>query len=103
MRRSYLLLAAGLTSTESVVIPPGDQEQVYGPEPPLASAMSHVLVPLQNEGEEGTMVALTGAGAKSLVVMSALHPKESVTVTLYVPAPGIVAIGVVCGGVVCQE
>ena len=80
-----------------VVAPPGLQEYVNGPTPPLTPTVAvPSFPPLQETGVE-LAVALKLQGIEFTVVVAvAIQPFASVTVTAYVPAPRPVIVCVVC-------
>ena len=77
-------------------------EYEYGPVPPEAVAVALPVPPLQSTL---TCVVLTLRTVGCVIVTEAvfMHPFESVTVTVYVPAPRLFAVAVAWTGTVFHE
>ena len=78
-----------------LVCPLGFHKYVYGAVPPLAAAVAVPVLPPLHATPVLVAVTLTGAGWVIVKLIDAIHPLESRTVTVYVPAESVETLAVV--------
>ena len=68
--------------------------------PPVAVTVAEPVLPVLQAGLVAVAVAVTTVGATNVTEEVAVHPRVSVTVTVYVPAPRLLMVAVLPTAVV---